>query len=676
MQAQTILLLVVALLVALGLACFQYYKKGEPLRKHWVLVLLRCIGVFTALLLLINPEYTKTTYSLEKPSLTVLLDNSASIKALEADIVVGKVADELSKAVKLKERFDINTYPFASTIQPLDSLDFSQDRTDITNSLKTLTEAQTGEKGAVILVTDGNQTYGEDYEFQRFGVNNTQIYPLVVGDTATYQDVRIGQVNSNRYAFLNNQFPVEAQIVYAGNEAVNTTFTAQLDGKTVHRENISLSATDRTKTIVFSPRARATGIKPIQLNISPLTNEKNQANNQRLLNIEVIDEKTKVGVITTIQHPDLGMLKKAIESNPQREVLFLKPTASQQVLESLDVFIFYQPNRSFAPAYQFVEKRGGGIFTILGPEADWSLLAQGNSGISWEGYGEREEILATKNEGFGLFDISNFVMEGFPPLSGVLGQLQFSTPANIIAYQRIQGVNLESPLFFTLDNDQKAAYLLGANIWKWRLQAYRNEGNFEAFDEFLGRLVFWLSSSDKKERLQLTYEAIYQSANEAIIQAPFFDKTYLPDTEAQLEIKIDGVGNGFSRITPMLRVKQGFKVDLSDLKAGNYTFTVSEKKESIAKSGRFTILDFDMEKQWLSADANKLERLANANAGQVYYPDQTEQLINDLMDDTAFVPIQKSTKNVVSLIDFQWLLAFMILAFATEWIIRKYNGLL
>ena len=126
----------------------------------------------------------------------------------------------------------------------------------------------------------------------------------------------------------------------------------------------------------------------------------------------------------------------------------------------------------------------------------------------------------------------------------------------------------------------------------------------------------------------------------------------------------------------MLLSGNQYQVDLSDLEEGEYAFTVTETAERISRSGQFKILDFDLETQFMSADHLKLERLATKNSGNLYFPNQTPQLINQLVDDNRFLPVQKSTRNVVSLIDFRIVLGIMVLALALEWFIRKYNGLI
>ncbi len=71
-------------------------------------------------------------------------------------------------------------------------------------------------------ISDGNQTIGNDYEF----INSKQtIYPIVFGDTTKYQDLKLSQLNVNKYSYIKNKFPVEVILNYEGNETVTTQFS-------------------------------------------------------------------------------------------------------------------------------------------------------------------------------------------------------------------------------------------------------------------------------------------------------------------------------------------------------------------------------------------------------------------------------------------------------------------
>lgn len=674
MQTQTLLLLLAAFVVALGVALWQYRQATLSKRIKAALAVLRFVLLFCGFLLLINPKFTKNSYYTEKPNLLVLADGSSSIAHLQATEELQLAVENISTSQELNERFTIATFGFTNAVTPLDSLQSSGSITNISKALASLKETYRGTPNAVVLLSDGNQTLGRDYEYFELD-SQDQLNTIVVGDTTQYEDLSIGLINTNKYAFLDNQFPLEAQLLYNGSNTQRTEFRIRLEGRVVHRQIINFSQRERAKLINVLLQAQSTGIKEIALELTPLPNEKNELNNNKAVAIEVIDEKTVVGIVSSFKHPDLGTLKAAIESNEQREVQYLAPNEPITTLESVDVFILYQPDASFTPIYDFISERGGGSFTITGSQTDWSFLTSRERGLSLESFGQEEEILGVKNAAFDLFDTASFSFEGFPPLQGQLGDLLITQEAKVLAYQQIKGVSLNDPLFFILEGDDRRAFLLGENIWKWRMATYRNNQDFSNFDEMIGKLLFYLANATKKERLQLAYKNVFENASEAQIRASFFDKAFDFDPDATLSLQLNNA-EGLVREVPMLLSGNHFQVDLQDLEKGDYTFTVTETRERLSKSGSFRILDFDVEQQFLSANAKKLERVATNNGGKAYYPDQEQELINDLLANNQFLPVQKSTKNVVSLIDFSVVLAIMVLALATEWFLRKYNGLI
>src|SRR5690606_6215708 len=119
-----------------------------------------------------------------------------------------------------------------------------------------------------------------------------------------------------------------------------------------------------------------------------------------------------------------------------------------------------------------------------------------------------------------------------------------------------------------------------------------------------------------------------------------------------------------------------YQVDLSGLEAGDYTFTVKAQNETISQSGEFKILDYNVEQQFLNANVSKLQNMARQSQGTSYFINNTNTLVEQLIKDERFATIQKSTKKVVPLIDWKFLLAFIALSLSAEWFIRKYNGLI
>ncbi len=677
MQTVTIILILVAAFVSLAIVYLQYlHKSKRSARLNRWLAACRFVAVFSLLLLLINPEFIKRQFELEKVNLVVLLDNSASVAVTGGDTQTVEVAKTIAGDKALSEKFKISTYTFGEELNRYDSLSFRDKTTNITNALSSLSEIHSNSPTAIVLATDGNQTLGEDYEF--YARNKTQpIYPLVVGDTTRHTDIAIDQLNTNTYAFLGNQFPIEVYLSYTGTAPVSSDLTISVDGKAVYREKLELSQESASRTIRTLTTALSVGVKRVKVSVAPINGERNTANNSRTAAVEVIDEKTEVAIISELRHPDLGALKKAIEMNEQRTVRILAPDTPFSEVEGVDVFILYQPSAGFREIYPFIEQKKASKFTITGTKTDWNFLNSIQSSFEKNSAVQTEEVSALLNPGFSLFDVSDFDITDFPPLEDELGDLLITKISETILGQQIKGMATQEPLLTLIEEGtRKEAVLFGENIWKWRAQSYRNDRDFSNFDDMIGKLLLYLSTNDARSRLSLEYDRIYRGDSEAFITASYFDKSFLFDGDANISLYLKNDSTGLRMEIPMLLMNGYYKADLDQLAPGTYQFDVKVQQDNLSKSGEFTILDYEVEKQLASSDYRKLERLAATSGSRLYFPSQAGRLIEDLLADPRYVPIQKSNQNIVPLIDFNILLAIIIAALTAEWFIRKYNGLI
>jgi hypothetical protein len=677
MQTTTLLLLITVALVALALALFQYYFKAKRKgRLPVILTFLRFLALFGLFVLLINPKFSKNEYSIEKTNLVVLADNSSSMSRTD-DGQATRVLGLLNDNEQLSNRFNVKSYRFGKELQELnDSLSFKDGNTDIAKALSSIEEIYNGTSTAVVLLTDGNQTIGTDYGFQASSLN-FPIYPIVIGDTTRYEDLRIDQINVNKYAFLKNKYPIEVYFTYEGVGSVSSVLSIIVDGKTKYRETLKFSSTNRTKVLNTLLDASAVGVKSVSVRLQPLEKERNTVNNQKQVAIEVIDEKTNVAIISGLVHPDIGALTKAIESNEQRTVTLKKPTTPISDLEDVDVFILYQPNEKFKPVFDYIRQKKASSFSIGGNRTDWSFLNSIEPEISIEDGYPNQEVVPVLNPSFSKFDISNISMDEFPPLDSDAGPVVVNGDADVLITMKIRGRDMRTPLMLAKDESVgKKLFLFGENVWKWRIQSFRNDKNFDSFDEFISKLILYLSNNAAKNRLNIDYQRIYDGSGDSKITATYFDEAFVFDYNATISLEIRGVDNGFSKVIPMLLKNDFYEGSLLGVPAGEYNFTVSVVEENRSKSGAFTILDFDVEQQFLSADYRKLGQLANETEGALFYPSNVDSLISELNGSNRFAPTQKGTKNVVSLIDFRIVMALIAASLALEWFIRKYNGLI
>jgi hypothetical protein len=125
MANNTILLILLALVIAGVLSYFQYYYKAKsPLKIVRLLAFLRFLSLFLLLLLLINPIISNNKVEIVKTPLVLMLDNSESIEYLKATSDAESVFEKLKSDSRLKEKFDIQSYQFDSEVNIADSITF------------------------------------------------------------------------------------------------------------------------------------------------------------------------------------------------------------------------------------------------------------------------------------------------------------------------------------------------------------------------------------------------------------------------------------------------------------------------------------------------------------------------------------------------------------------------
>lgn len=677
MQIGTVLLVVLAGLAALLIALYQYAHRSKLPRKLLLtLTFLRFLAIFAVLLLLINPKLSRETFSLVPPQLLLLSDNSSSMQEGNAGTQQERILEQFSQSDELQDRFEVYRYSFGSELKQTDSLSLTEPTTNLSSALSSLNRIYSPGNTVIVALTDGNQTLGQDYEFLA-SAQKIPVFPVALGDSTRYEDLRIEQVISNKYAFLNNQYPIETYVSYEGPSPITTQLSIWVDDTKVDQQLLRLSPATRSLAVSSLLRADAVGIRNIRISVSPLENERNTRNNQRRLAIEVVDEQTKVALVSDILHPDLGAMEKAIRSNEQRTVVSVRPEALPSEYEEADLFILYQPNSKFRRIYEFIEQSNASTFTVTGVQTDWNFLNRSQGNYEKENLSHDEEILPVLNPGFSLFDLADFNIDDFPPLEGELGDIMITKPHETLIGQRIRGVDINEPLLAVInDQSRKEAVLFAENLWKWRMQAYRNQGSFENFDALIGKIILYLASDNTNRRFSLDYSPLFQGNNDARIRASFFDETFVFDGNASLLLRINGTDNSVNREVPMLLKGSYFEADLTDLPPGTYNFTARVEGEKFSGSGSFTILDFEVEKQLLATDYKRLGRLADKTGGKLYFPDTSTDLLQFLAEDERFAPVRKSKQIVVSLIDFRWLLAIIAASLAIEWFIRKFNGLI
>ncbi len=327
--------------------------------------------------------------------------------------------------------------------------------------------------------------------------------------------------------------------------------------------------------------------------------------------------------------------------------------------------------------FQLLKKENTNTFTITGTKTDWDFLNKSNNLFDLEATNQTEDYQANLNTGYSSFIVQDLDFNSFPPLKSTFGTLELKDNYQSLLYKSVNGISTQEPLLATFEiNSQRHAVLFGENLWKWRSQSFINKQSFGSFDDFVGKLVQYLASKQRKQRLTLDYNSFYDGATNATLNAQAFNKNYEFDANQNLSIVIKDKVSKETTTLPLILNNSYYQVDLSTLKPSKYSFTVSSNTEKLSKSGQFEILDYNIEAQFTNANVTKLRQVATDSKGEVFFTENYENLITKLSEDKRYLPIQKSTTKTESLIDWYYILFLITLIIAIEWFLRKYKGLI
>ena len=675
MTTNTILLILLSIVIAGGLSFFQYiYKAKNKSKIGWFLAFLRFLSLFGILLLLINPILTRKTLEVVKTPLPIVIDNSSSISFLKANERTLELYKKMQSNSDLQQKFDVQSYQFSDDFGPTKTFDFKGTQSNIDIVAKNLKSIYKNATYPTVLITDGNQTSGNDYVYSFDAAN--KVYPIIVGDTTTFLDFKINQLNVNKYAFHKNKFPVEAFLQYSGTKSITADFIISQGNSVLSKQSIAFSPAKKTATVSVLLPADKIGLQVFKATISSKEKEKNTYNNTKNFAVEVIDQKTNIAIISAISHPDLGAMKRAIESNVQRKVTIAKPNEIKS-LQDYNVLILYQPTTDFKTIFENNKGTGINTFIITGNNTDFNFLNQQQDNLNFKMSGQKEDYLSVFNGQFNLFAADNIGFENLPPLQNAFGTVTTKGAVSVLLSSKIRSIDTNSPLLAFAENQGKrAAYLLGENSWKWRLQTHVNNQSFEKYDVFIDKIIQFLASNNSKKSLVVEHESFYNSGEAIEITAQFFNKNYEFDEKARLTIAVTNTKTKQTKNYDLLKGNNSYKVNLDGLKAGPYAFTVKELNSKTTYSSSFEILDFDIEKQFVNPDVEKLTQLATQTQGKAYFSDQIEVLIKTLLENEEYKAIEKNSVTKTPLIDWIWLLVLISILLAIEWFVRKYNGLL
>jgi hypothetical protein len=443
----------------------------------------------------------------------------------------------------------------------------------------------------------------------------------------------------------------------------------------VFSKEISLTRTDNSKNLLIYLKAAQKGNQYFKATIEPINNEKNKFNNTVYFSTKVIDNPTKIAIISTIKHPDIGALKNAIESKKQFKITLINNLIKSIKINEYQLFILYQPNVKFNAIFKKINNFNKNYFIISGLHTNWNYLNKAQNYFTKSNLQKSEKFECFINKDYSKFNVKNIDFTNFSPLTSNFGNFKFNQSYQTLLFKKINGIETKQPLLATLnDGNRKVALLSGEGLWRWRMQSFAKNKTFINFDNFIASLIQYLSGEKTKNSIKVTAKPIYNTNENVEISAIYFNENFEIDTRNKIWLTVFDEDQKQIKKIPFTVNENQYKVFISNLKSGNYWYVISDKNQHIYYKNNFKITNFNIEEQFQNSNTKNLAVLAKNTNGKLIYPNELGDLITNLVNNDNYQIIQNKVKINESLINYKWILFLIALFLSVEWFVRKFKG--
>lgn len=635
--------------------------------------------VSTLCLLLLNLLLRQTEVNVEKKTVVLALDNSASVGKMGADLIAG--------LKKLSESLENKGYTVAlqtlreTPVATLDSVQFTQKSTDLSGLLGHVKTNLEGRNVTdVVLLSDGIINRGASPTFNTYPF---PIHALAVGDTTPKRDVNLKSLLANQIAYLGNQFPLQADVVADGFAGKTATVLLRKGGQTLSQQTIRFDKDNALATVQFTTQASAKGVQHLTVEVLPLPGEFSTQNNRKDIYIEVIDGRQKILVVASAPHPDIKAIRSIIEKNDNFEFDFqiVNPSSPAQPSDKkYDLLILHQQPDAFNSAGAYIKRlldTGVPAFWIVASQTGTTQLnnAQQIAQIQSQP-GQLDKVTGFYNRNFTRLNLNPETMEllrRLPPMTVPFGEVKPLANSEVVLYQKKNNIETTKPLLVLNTGAKRGAVLLGEGLWEWRLEEYRLTEKQEAVDDLFTKIIQFLSAKDDKRKLRVyptqnQFQIEDRVAFETEIYNDLYERIYGPEVALNVTDE-KGQTRKYSYVSSASRF------EISNLPVGVYKYTAMAKvlgKDETA-SGEFIIRDEQLELANTTADYNGLRQLSQQTGGQFFTASQLDNLEKTLI--SRDLPDKlTSTEDLREPINLRWIFFILIALLALEWGVRKYLG--
>jgi len=707
----TIVLVCISAATAIAFLYYRTTLPPLPRSRKTLLPVLRSLTLCTLALLIFQPLLHIFLYSHDAPVLAILVDNSRSMRLVDAQgsraqtlrSLVTQLRFPKSKAATRFYTFGVRPHP--ATGLPSDTLPLDEDATDIAAAIQEIGTAKQAQNiQAVLLMTDGVYTLGQNplYDGERLGI---PCYTVGIGDSAEPKDVSIAHIAANEIAFRGVRTPVDATIRSSGFGGEHLQVTLAGEGKELDRAPLTLHEGTREYIVRLSYLPETEGEKRLTVAVPVLHQEVTEKNNRRTFTIRVLKSALHVLLLAGSPGPDVSVIRQTVVEEPNLTVQsftqkpgggFYEGDLSEGIADSADCLLLIDmptagtPPSTLEQIRRLIIDRTVPLLYVSGHNVDPSGLSRiaGELPFGFTPAGAGEEGISVtpdlSQKGNALLEpgggVSFESWSRLPPIYRMTGTYQAKPEATVLTTSTTQQGTAGGPLMLTRSAaNHKSLAIAGYGVWRWRLMAQGDPATEQLLPAFLRAAVLWLTTPADLRRFSVSpVQETYPVGEPVEFTGRLSSATAQPIDDANVRI--------------VLRAgSQVAECDLRPLGDGRYAGTVEGLAEGMysyrgtaewrggtvgVDTGSVAVGGLDLEFRDPRMNIGLLRQLAYRTGGISFSPPDLSRLDSALSAQKSFAGVEKSRTIDVELWNWRSILALLIALFAAEWLLRKWYGML
>ena len=675
MSINFITYLIISIITALIVALFQYYKVSKISNNviKYILIILKTISITAVLLIFLDLYYESKNYNKEKSPLYILLDNSQSIKNRNLVSEVDNIKTQFSNSNVISDKYHLKFYQFGNNLEVLDSLDYSDQESNLELALDNIPEFGRHKNTPVVVVSDGNLTNSN----KNFAINNKSfdLYPLVVGDTTKYFDLELKQINHNKFSTPNSNIPLEILLNSNFNQNYMASIEISSGPEKIISKSLKFHSKERGKIIRCTIPSGKLGENFFKITVASSLEEKNLINNTKEFSLTVLDNSINVSIISSLSHPDIGALSRALNHYKNLNVKVINPDKSININDK-DILVLYQPNESYSEILNFIKAKSLSYCVISGNHTDFKLLNQFQEDYNFSLVDIKEQSsgILKLNTNFKSFKLDSIVVNTLPLLESPATINSSNVIDDNTLFYSQTNQNKNPVIKFLETNSERVVVINGENLWKWRVQFYQNKNSFQEFDYLCHTLIQYLFFANlKKSHFDVIHNSEIRHLSNDKIRLTYYDKNFQPSLKNELKITTKHIDNDLINTATLKKTDNYYEYDAANLNPGKYTYKIYDPINNHFHEGSFVISSYNVEKKYLTSNFESMKDLLKNN-DQVFTTKTSDGLLNILEETNNYLPLQTEQISKKPLIELNYLLFIIIFSLSLEWFINKYYG--